>query len=118
MIHSIILDRGRETLVIYPEKKVVNGRREPLITWDPDNPKTIKVTAVTDRQSDAEVVGQLSVKVLRIMTREALPGSWNRVEFRGEWWDFARPPTQAFGPSRATDHWEFTIRSRNETVDG
>jgi hypothetical protein len=113
---SRLLDRGDEVLVIYGEKKVTNSRRETTIAWDPDNYQTIKVTVVTDRQADAEVVGQLSVKNLRVMTRKPIPGSWARVKFRGEWWDLREPPTESHGISRATRHWEFAIRSRNELV--
>jgi len=118
MRSSRLLDRGNEEITLYAEKKVVNSRREPLIVWDPDTYVTVMVTAVTDRQADAEVVGQLSVKALRIMTRTPIPGSWGRAKFRGEWWDLKEPPTQSMGISKATRHWEFAIRSRNELVDG
>lgn len=83
-----------------------------------DVPVKIRVSASEDRGSDAELAGQVAVKVYRILTR-SVPGefdSYSRIFFRGEEWDIAAPPIVTEGPSRLTRHVEFNIRSRNDTV--
>lgn len=99
---------------IYPEITVTNERGNQIRTWDRFTYVDIWVNVATDRQSEAEIVGQLSVKVLRIVCRSAPIESWARIVFRNEEWDIAIPPTISHGISRATRHVEFLIRSRNE----
>lgn len=115
MRHSRLLDRGNETAILYPQIYTTDARRNRTATWDPTKPKSIRVTATTNRQSDAEVAGQLSVRSMTIMTREPISGSWGRVKFRGEWWDLERPPTES-GVTKATRHWAVDIRSRNDQI--
>jgi hypothetical protein len=83
-----------------------------------DTPVEIRVTTAEDRQSDAEIAGQVSVKVVRVLTRWAPVGSWARVEYAGETWDLQSPPRFVTGPSRASDHVEFILRSRNQAGVG
>lgn len=109
---SVLLDRGREKMLVYPEMVVVNARGE-RVRVPAEEPVEIWVTSSSQRQSDAELAGQLSIKSMRCITRSAPVGSWARIVFRGEEWDLATPPRFTPGLSRATQHVEFIIRSRN-----
>lgn len=109
---SILLDRGKESMLIYPEVTVTNARGEH-IRIPSTTPVEIWVTSSAQRQGDAEIAGQVSIKSMRCITRSAPVGSWARVVFRGEEWDLATPPRFTPGLSRATQHVEFIIRSRN-----
>lgn len=116
--NSVVMDRGRETCTVYPEKRIMDSRGNSKLIPDLDNPITVRVSAETDRQSDAELPGQVSSKVLNLFTRTAPVTSWVEVLFRDEFWDVAKPPTKSVGISKATDHWMFQIRSRNQDVPG
>lgn len=116
MRRSLILDRGAETMTVYPTITVVDARRNEREQPDMSNPIRVRVTAVTDRQSVAELDGQVEVKILKIMARYLPVTTWARCEFRGELWDLAIPPT-INRTSRALSHYEIVIRSRNEKVE-
>lgn len=114
--HSVIADRGGEKLLLYPEITVESRRGDSIVMPDMENPVTLYVNASTDRQSDAELVGQVSNKVLKVIARKAPVGSWARAYFRDEWWDLAAPPTFS-NFTRRVRHVEFILRSRNITED-
>lgn len=118
MLRSRLYDRGRVTMLVYPIVTVTN-RRGNKVEIISETPVEIKVTIKEDRSSDAELPGQVSARVLLCQTREAPAGSWGRVEYDGEEWDFAIPPYRSPGMSKSTQHVEFTLRSRNKikTVD-
>lgn len=117
---SRLLDRGREKMLIYPEVEVTNNRGD-TVRVPAEEPVEVWVTSSAQRQGDAELPGQVSIKSMRIITRSAPVGSWARIEFQGEDWDLATPPRFTPGLSKATAHVEFIIRSRNrlnEVTDG
>lgn len=101
-------------MLIFPEVEIINNRGERIM-MPADEPVKIRVTTSVDRSADAELPGQVSVKVMRVLARSAPVGSWAGVEFRGERWDLAAPPRFTHGLSRATRHVEFTIRSTNNS---
>jgi hypothetical protein len=109
---SVLLDRGRESMLIYPEVLVTNARGD-MVRVPSETPVEVWVTSSAQRQGDAEIAGQVSTKSMRCITRSAPVGSWARIVFRGEEWDLAVPPRFTPGLSRATRHVEFVIRSRN-----
>jgi|GEM_PF-2401002 len=113
MVRSRMLDHGPEVMLIYPEVLTHNARGDE-VRIPSDTPVSVRVYATAQRQGDAEIAGQVSVKLLYIMTRKAPVGSWARLVFRGEEWDLASPPHFSVGLSRATQHVEFIIRSRNK----
>lgn len=104
-------------MLIYPEVRVIDSRGNH-ITVPADTPVKIRVTTAEDRSSDAELPGQVSVKVVRVLTRSAPVGSWARVVYNGEEWDLATPPRWVKGVSKATTHVEFNLRSRNQAGAG
>ena len=112
MNRSRLLDKGREKMLIYPEVEVVNNRGD-VVRVPAAVPVEVWVTTSAQRQGDAEIPGQVSIKSMRCITRTAPVGSWARIVFQGEEWDLAVPPRFTPGLSRATAHVEFIIRSRN-----
>lgn len=98
---------------IYPQL-TVKDKRGNMIDVPSETPVKIRVTTSVDQGSDAELAGQVSVKVLRVITRSAPVESWARIIYANEEWDLAYPPRFTPGVSRATRHIEFGIRSRNQ----
>ena len=113
--NSLIADRGCEPMVLYPQIKVTDRRGQAILVPDMDHPVNLMVNVSTDRQSDAELVGQVSNRLLKVICRSAPVASWARVKFRGEYWDLAIPPVISRF-TKATTHVEFVIRSRNEAA--
>lgn len=113
MARSRLLDAGRETILVYPEVLTVNARGDE-IRIPSDVAVEVKVTTSAQRQGDAEIPGQVSIKTVRCITRDAPVGSWARIVYRGEEWDLAAPPRFTPGLTKATQHVEFIIRSRNK----
>jgi len=112
MVRSRLLDRGRETLIIYVEETATDSLGNTIKRPSGDG-ITLRVTSSEDRSSDAELSGQVSNKVVRIMARQVPAGSWARVIYNGEEWDLAAPPRMTAGATKRLKHIEFTIRSRN-----
>jgi hypothetical protein len=115
MVRSRLLDGGREKLTVYLEEVATDSlgnkvKRPSGVGID------IRVTSSEDRSSDAELPGQVTNKVVRIMARQVPIGSWSRVIFNGEEWDLASPPRFTPGASTRLKHIEFTIRSRNRLL--
>lgn len=110
---SILLDRGRATILVYPEVEVVNARGERVRVAS-DTAVPVRVSVSPDRNASAELPGQVDVKVLRCVARDAPVGSWVRVVYEGENWDLAAPPHFSQGVSKATRNVTFTLRSRND----
>lgn len=117
MLRSRLYDRGRVEMLVYPVVTHINKRGTPVEVIS-DIPIPIKATIKEDRSADAELPGQVSARVIRCQTRTAPLSSWGKVVYDGEEWDIALPPYHAPGMSRSTDHWEFTLRSRNRLKGG
>lgn len=115
MVRSRLLDRGSETLVVYLEETATDSLGNP-VKRPSGTGVTIRVTSSEDRSSDAELPGQVSNKVIRIMARQVPIGSWSRVVFNGEEWDLASPPRFTPGATKRLKHIEFTIKSRNRLL--
>lgn len=112
-LRSRLLDRGAEEMLIYPVENTHDSRGH-LVPVIVDQPVAIRVTVLSGRNADAELPGNVSTTILVCHTRWAPVSTWGRVEFRGEEWDVAIPPTFTAGTSRATKSVTFTIRSRNK----
>lgn len=111
MARTRLLDKGAETMLIYPDVEYINNRGE-RVKAPSDTPETLRVTVAYDRPHDAETPGQVQVKQYKILARQVPFGTWARIEFRGEEWDLAEPPTETQGTTKTTRHVEFVIRSR------
>jgi hypothetical protein len=115
MVRSRLLDRGSEELIVYLEETAVDSDGN-IIKRPSGDGITLRVTSSEDRSADAELPGQVSNKVVRIMARQVPIGSWSRVIFNGEEWDLASPPRFTEGVTRRLRHIEFTIKSRNRLL--
>lgn len=109
---SLLLDRGRNRLTIYPEVTVTNARGD-RVKVPSETPVTVRVSMSEDRNASAELPGQVDVKIIRCVARDAPVGSWARIVFDGEEYDLAAPPHFSAGVSKATRNVTFTLRSRN-----
>lgn len=109
---SRLLDRGKEKILVYPEVELTNARGD-MVRLPSETPVEVWVTTSQQRQGDAELAGQVSIKSVRCIARTAPVGSWARIVYQGEEWDLAVPPRFTPGLSRATQHVEFILRSRN-----
>jgi hypothetical protein len=109
---SRILDRGSELIVLYPEVMRTDRLGNAQLGPDRENPTLRKINVTTDRQSSAELPGQVDVKVLKFSTRTLPVASYALAVFRGEEWDVAIPPIES-NISRTTKHVGVILRSRN-----
>ena len=112
---SKLLDRGSSIIYVYPEVEVVNARGD-TIQVPADVPVPVRVSTSKDRNATAELPGQVDVKIIRCVARDAPVGAWARVVYDGEEWDIAAPPHFSEGVSKATRNVTFTIRSRNDVA--
>ena len=114
MGRSKILDRGEARITLYPEVTVVNRRGETYRVPSEEG-VTVRATISEERQSTAELAGQVEGKVIRVVCRyvEGV-GAETRVVFRGEEWDLAEPPHISLGASKRMRHLELLLRSRNK----
>lgn len=118
MVRSRLLDRGRETLLVYVEETATDSFGN-IVRRPSGDGIELRVTSSEDRSSEAELPGQVSNKVVRILARQVPAGSWSRIIYAGEEWDLASPPRMTTGATKRLKHIEFTIRSRNRLqVDG
>jgi len=114
MVRSRLLDRGAEEVHFYPEVTVINKRGTPIRTSS-TLPITERLTVTADRQALSELNGQVESKVVRLVGRlkKHNIGPWSKVIFRGEEWDISSPPHLSTGASRAIEHHQIILRSRN-----
>lgn len=116
MARSKLMDRGEEICEIYPEVIVIDERGIQSRRAG-TKPERYRVTVSKERQSTSDLIGQVSIRMLRVTTRHMAGGDYARAWFRGEWWDVQTQPHLSTGASKATRHWEFTLRSRNSLGD-
>lgn len=116
-MRSRLLDRGRETVLVYPEV-LHTDKRGNRVRIPSETPVAVRVTTSEDRSSDAELPGQVTVKIVKCLARTAPVTTWARIEYAGELWDLAAPPRFTVGVSKTTTHVEFTLRSRNYSAPG
>jgi hypothetical protein len=112
-VKSRLLDKGNAVIMVFPETEVINQRGEK-VRLPSETPVAVRVSMSKDRNSTAELPGQVDVKVIRCVARKAPVGSWVRVVYDGEEWDLAAPPHHSEGVSKRTRNVTFTLRSRND----
>lgn len=118
MARSRLIDRGNESIRFYLTEVQVDRQGNEVIVPS-DRFIDRRATVAEERQSDAELPGQVSNKVVRIVVRDAPDlDSWAAIHFRGEPWDLAAPPHFSNGVSRAVRHVELILRSRNKMGTG
>lgn len=118
MARSRLIDRGNETVTVYPSVLETDSDGNEIRVAGSQS-YVRRVTVASERQADAELPGQVSNKVVRVTMRDA-PGldSYAEVWFRGERWDLGGPPHFSNGASRAVQHVEVILRSRQKMPRG
>lgn len=117
MPRTKLLDRGEEIMVAYPEV-LFKDKRGNLQRRPGKQGRELRVSVSKERMSSSDLIGQVSISLIRCTTRSAPGWDYARIVFRGEEWDVVTPPHLSSGVSRASRHWEFTLRSRNRLDDG
>lgn len=107
-----LIDQGEELCTVYPEVEYTDRygnktRRAGKVGH------RIRVTVSEERRTPSDLMGQVSVNMIRCIARYVPGWDWARVVFRNEEWDIVTPPHISSGASRATRHYEFVLRSRN-----
>lgn len=118
MARSRLVDRGNEVITVYPSIVATDSDGNQIRVAGSTS-YTRRATVAEERQADAELPGQVSNKVVRLVVRDA-PGldSYAEVWFRGERWDLGGPPHFSNGVSRAVRHVELILRSRSKMPRG
>lgn len=112
---STFMERGRQTLILWPVRTIHNRHGEAEYSADLDNPIRLRVTTSEDRSQIADLPGQVDVDIMRVISRHypgREGGTWSRCRLDGVDYDLAEPPRFSPGPSKASEHWEFKLRSR------
>lgn len=113
MVRSRLLDKGRVEIQVYPEVVVVN-KRGTHVRVASETPVTVYATKSKDRSQTADVQGQIDTEIVRYVTRSAPVGPWSKVSVDGVEYDLTAPPHRSSGATKASDHIEFTLRSRSQ----
>ena len=115
MALSRILDRGRERAWFYRAVEAVDSRGNRVLRPERvSSEKGHRVTVTEDRQSKAELAGQVDFRVLRMHLREnVMTSSWDAVWFRGRWWEPANPEWDSVGVQNA-GHQELLLHESNQ----
>lgn len=111
-----MIDKGEEVVYVHPEVRFVDERGNPQYAPSVE-PVAIRATFSAARQSASDLIGQVEIGNVKGITRSFTGGSWAKVlrNMRGVWeeWDVVTQPHLSVGPSRASRHWEFELRSTN-----
>ncbi|MFI5840550.1 phage head-tail adapter protein [Catenuloplanes sp. NPDC051500] len=102
------------TVKVWPTTATTNRRGDEVLTVDMDAPPiTVRAAMIPQRSSKAEVPGQQQINVIKMIVPANLPGVdlWSRVEWNGQLWDVAAPPSYHHG-TRQTRHWSLDLRER------
>lgn len=102
-----------QPVTFYPSKVITDARGNDQRVVDLDNGQVTTAAAIPQRSSRAEVPGQQSINVVRLITTHELVGIdlWSRVSYNGTEWDVVTPPSYHHG-TRQTRHWSIDIRER------
>lgn len=107
-----------ELATLYPTVKTRDARGDITYRAARDGAVTVRVAAIPDRSSRAEVPGQQAIDVNRLILPADLPGVdlWSRVHWRDAWWDIIGPFALHVG-TRQVRHWSVLVRKRPD-LDG
>lgn len=115
MVVSRLLDRGRDEAWFYLTVKTFDNRGNAVLEPSADPVGPVRVTVAEDRQSKAELPGQVDFRVMRMHLRPHLVNSsWGFVYCRGTFWEPANPEWNASGVTDKTRHQELLLREANQ----
>lgn len=110
-----LLDRGEETLDIYPEITTTDDLGNVVVA-PADTPERISAAVQPVTSDELSAVGQDLVTTYRVIARTAPLGPWARLRWvsdGGTWWDVIGRPRR-YGMSSRTAHIDALIRERKD----
>lgn len=101
------------TAKVWKTKVLVDNRGNEVKVAQENDYEYVKVAQIPQRSARAEVPGQVSINVVRLIVNPDLDrvDLWSRVEFNGKQWDVVTPPALHIG-TRHTRHWSIDVRER------
>lgn len=104
--------RGRE-VTFWAVISTTDSRGNIVEAPDPTSKTTVRAAIIPQRSQRAEVAGQVSIDVTRVLVPADIPGVslWSRAELDGEEWDLVTPPALHWG-QRNTRHWTIDLKRR------
>lgn len=112
MPRNKLVDRGEEIITVYPEVLFIDRQGNRSYRAGREG-HAVRISVSEERKTPSDMIGQVSISLVRCVARSIPAWDWARVVFRGEEWDIVTPPHISSGASRATRHHEFVLRSRN-----
>lgn len=108
--------RDHGTVEVWHRKIVLDRRGNRIIVADTDKPPIVaRAAIVPDRSTRAEVPGQQTVEVYRILVDPDVRDVqlWGLIRWQGRYYDIANPAVLHLG-TRRTRHWTAYMRNRPE----
>lgn len=98
---------------VWKTEVVTDDRGNAVKVANPDNYEYVTVAQIPQRSARAEVPGQVSINVVRLIVDPNIAGLdlWSLVEFNDRQWDVMTPPAYHHG-TRHTRHWSIDVRER------
>lgn len=110
-----LLDRGAETLDVYPEVTTTDDLGN-VIVGPAETPVRITASVQPVTSDELAASGQDLVTTYRLIARTAPVGAWARirwVNYGGSWWDVIGKPRR-YGMSPRTAHIDAILRERKD----
>lgn len=110
-----LLDRGEETLDVYPEVTRTDDLGN-VIVGPASEPVRITASVQPVTSDELAAVGQDLVTTYRLIARTAPVGAWARIRWvnnDGTWWDVIGKPRR-YGMSKRTAHIDAILRERKD----
>ena len=108
-----LLDRGEETLDVYPEVTTTDDLGN-VIVRPASTPTRITASVQPVTSDELAAAGQDLVTTYRLIARTAPVGAWARIRWvnhGGTWWDVIGKPRR-YGMSKRTAHIDAILRER------
>lgn len=110
-----LLDRGEETLDVYPEVETLDDLGN-VVVGPASEPVRIRASVQPVTSDELSAVGQDLVTTYRVICRSAPLSAWARVRWvsaGGTWWDVIGRPRR-YGMSPRTAHIDALLRERKD----
>lgn len=110
-----LLDRGEQTLDIYPEASTTDSLGN-VVVGPAEEPIRIVASVQPVTSDELSAVGQDLVTTYRLIARTAPLGAWARIRWvnhSGTWWDVIGRPRR-YGMSKRTAHIDAILRERKD----
>lgn len=110
-----LLDRGAETLDVYPEVTTTDDLGN-VVVGPASEPVRITASVQPVTSDELAAAGQDLITTYRLIARTAPVGAWARirwVNYGGSWWDVIGKPRR-YGMSPRTAHIDAILRERKD----